>query len=362
MAEPGSSPCNLNGRCSLGKTQQPMMSEEALEAFIRQQIDAQPGEEVQFAWQGGEPTLCGLDFFRSAAALQQKYAGEKRVYNAFRTNGIVLNDEWCQFFKEQGWRVGISLEGPPAPHDESRVSLSGHPTHHKVLRAIESLKAHDVEFTLLVVVNRLNSQHPQQLYRGLRELGTPFLQFIPHLGMNDHHQPDEYSVTPRQWGQFLCEVFDIWVHEDVGRVFVQLFDSALGIWNGFSSQTGSLGETCGHALALESHGDVYAYPSLRPDNLPRSNLKVINASPEAGEFGHSKERALSDKCRKCSVLRLCNGDSPKHRDAGGKSALCEGYYHFFTYSAPHMRVMRDLINQRRSPMELMMMLRQQKTG
>lgn len=369
IAKPASSRCNLRCRyCfSLDKKPHAQMSEETLEAFVRQHIEAQSGDEVQFAWQGGEPTLCGLDFFRRAASLQQKYAGGKRIYNAFQTNGILLNDEWCRFFKEQGWRVGISLDGPSALHDELRVSLNGNPTHHKVIRAIESLTLHGVEFTLLVVVNRHNSQNPQQLYRYLRELGTPYLQFIPLLEMNDHHQPDEHSVTAKQWGQFLCDVFDVWVHEDVGRVYVQLFDSTLGVWNGFSSQQCSLGETCGPAFTLESNGDVYqcdryVYPSHRLGNIHQTALSTINIGLQALALGEGKKRGLPDECKACSALRLCNGDCPKHRDATGKSALCKGYHQFFTYTAPYMRVMRDLINQRRSPMELMMMLRQQKTG
>ena len=366
MAKPASSRCNLSCRYCfyLEKARQPVMSDETLEAFIRQHIEAQPGDDVQFAWQGGEPTLCGLDFFRRAAELQQRYAGEKRIYNAFQTNGILLNDEWCQFFKEHGWLVGISLDGPPELHDAYRVSRSGNPTHHKVLKAIEALKNHQVEFNLLVVVNRLNSQHPQFLYRYLRELGTPFLQFIPLLEMNDRQQPDENSVTAEQWGAFLCAVFDVWVREDVGRVFVQLFDSTLGVWNGFSSQMCSLGETCGHAFALESNGDVYqcdhyVYPSFRLGNIHQIPIREINASVAVAAFGQHKKRSLPDECKSCSALKLCNGDCPKHRDASGKSALCAGYQQFFTYTAPHMKVMRDLIRQRRSPMELMMMLRQQ---
>jgi len=366
MAKPASSRCNLNCRYCfyLDKTQQPVMNDDTLEVFIRQHIEAQPGDDVQFAWQGGEPTLCGLDFFRRVAALQQRYAGDKRIYNAFQTNGILLNDEWCQFFKQHGWLVGISIDGPPELHDAFRVSRSGKPTHHKVLQAIECLKAHQVEFNLLVVVNRLNSQHPRQLYRYLRGLGTPFLQFIPLLEMNDHHQLDENSVPAERWGAFLCEVFDVWVREDVGRVFVQLFDSALGVWNGFSSQMCSLSETCGHAFALESNGDVYqcdhyVYPSFRLGNIHQTTLSAINACVEVAAFGQHKKRSLPEECKACSALKLCNGDCPKHRDTSGKSALCEGYQQFFTYTAPHMKVMRDLIRQRRSPMELMVMLRQQ---
>ncbi|MGU3416063.1 anaerobic sulfatase maturase [Enterobacteriaceae bacterium C34A] len=366
MAKPASSRCNLQCRYCfyLDKTQQPVMSDATLETFIRQQIDAQPGGDVQFAWQGGEPTLCGLDFFRRVVTFQQRYAGDKRIYNAFQTNGILLNDEWCQFFKDHNWLVGISLDGPAEVHDVHRVSRSGNPTHHKVLQAIECLKKHGVEFNLLVVVNSLNSAQPQSLYRYLRGLGTPYLQFIPLLEMNDHQQPEEYSVSAKAWGEFLCGVFDVWVREDIGRVFVQLFDSTLGVWNGFASQMCSLSKTCGHAFALESNGDLYqcdhyVYPSYRLGNIHHATLKEINGSAEAAAFGQFKQASLAQACQTCSVQRLCNGDCPKHRDASGKSALCEGYREFFEYTSPHMKVMRDLINQRRSPLELMTMLRQQ---
>ncbi|MCS2148695.1 anaerobic sulfatase maturase [Scandinavium manionii] len=364
MAKPASSRCNLHCRYCfyLDKPQQTDMSDATLEAFIRQQIEAQPGDDVQFAWQGGEPTLCGVDFFRRVVALQQRYAGEKRIYNAFQTNGILLNDEWCRFFKAHGWLVGISIDGPAEMHDAMRVSRSENPTHQRVLRAIETLKAHNVEFNLLVVVGRHNCAKPQMLYRYLRELGTPFIQFIPLLEMNDDRTPDEHSVPSDAWGAFLRGVFDVWVRKDIGRIFVQLFDSTLGIWNGFSSQMCAMSETCGHAFALESNGDVYqcdhyVYPSYRLGNIHHQTLSDINASDAARDFGLDKKRTISNECRTCHALRLCNGDCPKHRDASGKSALCEGYLDFFSYTAAYMKVMRDLIRHQRSPMEIMTMLK-----
>lgn len=367
MAKPASSRCNLHCRYCfyLDKTQHPLMSEETLEAFIRQQIAAQPGDAVQFAWQGGEPTLCGLDFFRRVAALQQRYAAGKRIYNAFQTNAMLLNDEWCRFFKQHDWLVGVSLDGPEAMHDAMRVSRSGSPTHQRVLRAIETLKAHEVEFNLLVVVGRHNCSQPALLYRYLRELGTPFLQFIPLLEMTHCHIPDDNSVSARSWGAFLCGVFDVWVREDVGRTFVQLFDSTLGVWNGFSSRMCSLSETCGRAFALESNGDVYqcdhyVYPSFRLGNIHHTTLCTLSESQAVSDFGLYKQRTLNAECRACPVRRLCNGDCPKHRDSSGKSALCEGYLTFFNYTSSYMKVMRDLIRHHRSPMELMAMLNQQK--
>lgn len=340
------------------------MDDVTLALFIRQQIEAQPGEDVQFAWQGGEPTLCGLDFFHRVVELQHLYGRGKRIHNAFQTNGILLNDDWCLFLKENEWLVGISIDGPPELHNVLRQTRSGKPTHHKVIAAIGRLRAHEVAFNLLVVVNRNNSQYPQRLYRYLRELGTPFIQFIPLQEKNDPGQSDALSVPAHAWGNFLCAVFDIWVREDIGQVFIQLFDSTLGIWCGYPSQMCALSETCGHAFALEANGDVYqcdhyVYPAWRLGNLHHISLANINASSQAVAFGRQKKTTLPAVCLHCPILRFCNGDCPKHRTADDKSALCEGYKRFFTYSTPYMAAMRDLVQQQRSPRELMKLLPQQ---
>jgi anaerobic sulfatase-maturating enzyme len=365
MAKPASSRCNLNCRYCfyIEKPEQPMMDDTTLERFISQHIAAQPGPEVSFAWQGGEPTLCGLAFFQRALALQRQYANGKKIHNAFQTNGLLLNDDWCRFFRENGWLVGISLDGPADLHDAWRVNRSGKPTHHKVIKAIETLTKHGVEFNLLVVVNRLNSQQPQRLYRYLRGLGTPFLQFIPLVERNDSGKLSAESVTSEDWGAFLTGVFDLWVREDIGRVYVQLFDSTLGVWRGYPSQMCAFSETCGHAFALEANGDLYqcdhyVYPEYYIGNIHQQTLQALNVTPEAIAFGQQKKQSLKDDCRQCPVLQFCHGDCPKHRLANGKSALCHGYRHFFTYSAPYMKAMRDLLKQRRSPRELMAMLSQ----
>lgn len=358
MAKPASSRCNLSCRYCfyLEKPEQPMMNDVTLEAFVQQHIAAQPGDEAQFAWQGGEPTLCGPDFFRRVVALQKRYGKGKRIYNAFQTNGIALNDEWCRFFHENNWLVGVSIDGPAQWHDAYRVSRRGNPTHRKVIQAIETLRRHRVQFNLLTVVNSLNSQHPEAVYRYLRTLGTPFLQFIPLV-----EPGDTVSVSEEAWGKFLNTVFDIWVREDIGQVFVQLFDSTLGVWSGYASQMCSLAETCGHAFALEADGtlyqcDHYVYPAYRLGNIHQTSLTELNRSDAARVFGLYKQTTLSSECRQCPARRLCNGDCPKHR-VNGKSLLCAGYRDFFSHSAPHMQVMRDLIKQRRSPAELMRMLK-----
>lgn len=358
MAKPASSRCNLSCRYCfyLDKPEQPQMNDATLEAFIRQHIAAQPGDDVPFAWQGGEPTLCGIDFFRRVVALQQRYGQGKRIHNAFQTNGVAVTDEWCRFFHDNGWLVGISLDGPAELHDTYRVNRRGNPTHHKVIAAIERLNDHRVSYNLLTVVNQQNSQQPEQLYRYLRALGTPFLQFIPLV-----EPGNPASVTDRQWGAFLTAVFDIWVREDIGRVFIQLFDSTLGVWSGQPAQMCSLAECCGHAFALEANGDIYqcdhyVYPQFRLGNIHETPLADINASSAVHAFGQDKLDSLPNECRQCPVRRLCNGDCPRHR-LNGKSVLCAGYRDFFHHSAPHMRVMRDLIKARRSPMELMAMLK-----
>lgn len=309
MAKPASSRCNLDCRYCVyrDKPTQPVMDDATLEAFIRQHIAAQPGADVQFAWQGGEPTLCGLDFFERVVALQKQYGAGKRIQNAFQTNGMLLNDAWCQFLHNNGWLVGVSLDGPADLHDAHR---SGKPTHHKAIEAIAKLVEHRVDFNLVVVVNRLNSQQPARLYRYLRQLGTPFLQFIPLVERDEKGAFTAGSVEPQAWGEFLNAVFDIWVREDMGRVFVQLFDSTLSVWSGHPSQT------CARSVAC-----------------------------------------VCAECQGCSLLRFCQGDCPKHRDSSGKSVICSGYKAFFNHTAPHMRVMRDLLKQHRSPIELMMMLR-----
>ncbi|SFU10988.1 uncharacterized protein SAMN05192562_10574 [Kosakonia arachidis] len=364
MAKPASSRCNLNCRYCfyLEKPQQNVMDDTTLEAFIRQQIAAQPSESVQFAWQGGDPTLCGLAFFQRVIALQKKHANGKHIENAFQTNSILLDEDWCRFFHDNGWLVRISIDGPADLHDAYRVNRSDKPSHAKVLNAIATLAKHQVKYNLLCVVNHLNSQQPQRLYRYLRALGTPFLQFIPLVELDAQGRLSAESVKGEAWGNFLTAVFDLWARQDIGRVYVQLFDSTLGVWSGYPAQMCSFGETCGHDFALEANGDLYqcdhyVSPDYRLGNLHQIPIKTLNASEEAAAFGQSKKTCLSEVCLRCDVLRFCQGDCPKHRIVEGRSALCHGYYHFFSHSAPHMRVMRDLLRQRRSPVELMAWLR-----
>lgn len=364
MAKPTSSQCNIQCQYCfyLDKPQQPVMDDATVDVFIRQHIAAQPGDMVEFAWQGGEPTLAGLPFYQRVVALQKRYSVGKRIQNNIQTNGILLNDAWCQFFKENGWLVGISIDGPADLHDHYRRTRSDKPTHQLVVAAIEKLKAHRIEFNLLVVVSQHNSQQPERLYRYLRTLGTPFLQFIPLVEHDPNGNLTVESVQAKQWGTFLNTVFKLWAYEDIGRVFVQLFDSTLGVWAGFPSQMCVLSKTCGHAFALEANGALYqcdhyvAAPYLL-GNIHETSLKMLNQSQQAQAFAQQKFTMLSADCHTCSELQFCHGDCPKHRIKDNKSALCEGYRAFFRDTAPYMKTMRDLIRQHRSPTELMLLLR-----
>lgn len=365
MAKPASSRCNIDCRYCfyLEKPQQPLMDDATLEAFIRQHIAAQPGNTVEFAWQGGEPTLAGLPFYQRAVKLQQRYASGKTIHNSLQTNGILLSDGWCRFLQENHWLVGISVDGPADLHDAHRVTRNGKPTHHRVTAAIERLRAHHIEFNVLVVVNRKNSAEPARLYRYLKTLGTPFLQFIPLVEHDQNGVISKESVSEEGFGQFLNNVFALWVKEDIGKVFVQIFDSTLAVWSGYPSQMCTFSATCGHALALESTGDVYqcdhyVYPEYKLGNLHQTSIAVLNESQAAVRFGENKQRLLPMDCQACPVLKLCQGDCPKHRHQGAKSYLCKSYYAFFTYTAPYMQMMRDLLRRKRPPAELMAFLRQ----
>jgi uncharacterized protein len=365
------------------------MSDAVLEAYIRGYIEAQPGSDVSFAWQGGEPTLAGLPFFQKVVALQRRYAGGKRIENAFQTNGTLLNDDWCRFLKAENFLVGISIDGPEHLHDAYRLDRKGQPTYRKVIRGIELCKKHGVEFNTLTVVNRKNVEHPLEVYRFLREIGSQFLQFIPlverradaaseSIGLGLSHPPDlsaacslnfepevtEWSVPPDKLGDFWCKIFDRWVSRDVGLTYVQLFDVTLGKWVGVPGGACMQAETCGRALAMEHDGDLYAcdhyvYPRYRLGNVLNQSIAEMADSEQMQQFGEQKRSLLPKQCRDCEVRFACNGDCPKHRFARAKdgepglSYLCPAYYKFFKHSAPAMKTMAQLYASGRSPAEIM---------
>ncbi len=364
------------------------MSDEVMESHIRQYIESQDSPEVTFAWQGGEPTLMGLDFFRRAAALQRQYAGGKRVTNTFQTNGVLIDDAWAEFFAEQGVLVGLSIDGPAELHDARRRDRGGHGTFDRVMRGMECLKRRGVEFNTLSCVHRANADRPGEVYRFLRDHGSGFMQFIPVVervaaapradgltlvrpGDSPEALATPWSVLPGQYGRFLTGLFDEWVRNDVGRVFVQLFDVSLEAWMGVPPSLCLFRETCGEAMALEHNGDVYAcdhyvYPENRLGNILETPIAVLAASEQQRRFGDAKRDALPRCCRECPVLFACGGECPKHRFAvspdgePGLSYLCPAYKKFFRHVDGPMQFMANELRHRRPPANVMAWMRRGK--
>lgn len=360
------------------------MRPELLEVYIRDFIASQPGDVVSFAWQGGEPTLAGVDFFRRVVELQKKYGAGRRIENALQTNGTLLNDEWCQFLAGEGFLIGISIDGPEALHDAGRVDKNGRSSYKQVMRGIDLARKHKVDFNTLTVVSSKNVHEPLKVYKFLRDIGSSYLQFIPlvermadeparalnlSLAMppeqggarpQPHSQPPvtEWTVPSRLWGDFLCKIFNRWITRDVGRTFVQQFDGALSKWVGVPGGTCVHAETCGRALALEHNGDLYTcdhyvYPRYKLGNILNQSLSQMADGQQARDFGNAKRDTLPEYCRSCTVRFACNGDCPKHRfittpdGTPGLSYLCQGYKRFFTHVAPSMEAMADLYRQNR---------------
>jgi uncharacterized protein len=357
------------------------MSEEVLESYIRQYIQAQAAPSITFAWQGGEPTLLGIDYFRKIIELEKKYAHGRRIDNAFQTNGVLLNDNWANFFAENRFLVGISIDGPRELHDCYRVNKGGKPTFDSVMAGIGYLKKHGVDFNTLTVVNRRNSYHPLEVYRFLREVGGGYMQFIPVVeraafssgpeglrlispASKGSGEVTEWSVEPLQFGKFLCGIFDDWVRRDVGEQFVQIFDVALESWYGMPQGLCVFRETCGVALAIEHSGDLYScdhyvYPENKLGNIMESPLESMVASPQQRRFGVAKRNSLPRYCRECEVRFACNGECPKHRflqtpdGEPGLNYLCAGYKLFFNHIAPYMEFMAGELQHDRAPANVM---------
>jgi uncharacterized protein len=360
------------------------MRDDVLETYIQQYIQAQTAPTITFAWQGGEPTLLGVEYFRHVVELQKKYADGKRIENAFQTNGVLLNDEWAEFFKENEMLIGISIDGPAELHDAYRVDKGGQPTHARVMRGIEVLRKHGVEFNTLTTVHRVNSQHPLEVYRFLKENGSGFMQFIPIVERISAQKTEDglvlvsptfheeasvapWSVEPRQFGNFLSTIFDEWVRKDVGTQFVQLFDICLQIWAGMEPSLCVFRRQCGSAMAMEHSGDLYScdhfvYPKNKLGNIMDSPLESMVTSLQQQRFGEEKETLLPKYCRECEVRFACNGECPKHRflktpdGEPGLNYLCAGYKHFFKHVDPYMRFMAAELAAMRAPANVMRMV------
>jgi uncharacterized protein len=362
------------------------MADDVLEAYIRQYVTAQEGDVVNFAWQGGEPTLLGVDYFRRVVELQSRHANGKRIENAFQTNGVLLDDAWGEFLARNRFLVGLSIDGPRELHDRYRVDKGGQPTFRRVMAGISMLKKHGVDFNTLTVVGRHNSQKPIEVYRFLKQIGSGFMQFIPVVERIAARPDDdglllvgpvagakarvsEWSVEPVDFGEFLCAIFDEWVRGDVGRYFVQIFDVALETWLGIPASLCIFRETCGSALAMEHNGDLYScdhyvYPENKLGNIMDRPLESLVALPQQEQFGLDKRDTLPRFCRECEVRFACNGECPKHRfirtpdGETGLNYLCAGYKMFFHHVDPYMRFMAGELRHRRAPANVMEWTRQ----
>ncbi|MBI5091572.1 MAG: anaerobic sulfatase maturase [Candidatus Hydrogenedentes bacterium] len=395
MAKPTGPLCNLD--CSYcfylekenlyggGKKSKWAMPDDVVEAYIRQYIEAQDVPEIHFAWQGGEPTLLGVDFFRSVVALQRKYANGKTIHNAFQTNGVLLDDAWGSFLHENEFLVGVSVDGPRDLHDKYRVDKGGNPTFDKVMRGMEALKRNQVEFNTLTCVQRSNSTRPLDVYRFLKDAGSGFMQFIPIVerisaaptedgltlilpGDESKAKVAPWSVDGLQYGKFLAAIFDEWVRNDVGRVFVQMFDIALEAWVGMDPTLCVFAPTCGKAMALEHNGDLYScdhfvYPEHKLGNIVEHTMKDLVTSAQQQKFGNDKQDTLPQYCLDCDVRFVCNGGCPKHRfiktpkGEEGLNYFCPGFKHFFHHIAPEMRYMAHELHNQRPPSNVMNYLR-----
>jgi uncharacterized protein len=348
------------------------MTDDVLETYIRQLLESQPDGEVNVAWQGGEPTLMGLDFFRQAVALAERLRRPgQQLLHTIQTNGTLLTDEWGRFLADNRFLVGLSIDGPPELHDRYRLDKKGRPSSERVLRGLAHLQANGVDVNVLCTVNAANQDHPLDVYRYFRdELGLRHIQFIPiaerenDTGFQEGDTVTDRSVDPAAWGAFLVTVFDEWVRRDVGEVFVQMFDEALASWLELPSGMCIFNTTCGDALALEHNGDVYSCdhfvePAHLLGNIVETHMVELVASPRQRAFGQAKLDTLPAYCRDCEVRFACNGECPKNRftltpdGEPGLNYLCAGYRAFFNHLDGPMRLMATLLRDGKHADEIM---------
>ena len=342
------------------------MSEELLERFVKDYIEAQTMNEVVFTWHGGEPTLRPLSFYQKAVELQKKYAGGRIIHNSLQTNGTLLTDEWCRFLKANNWLVGISIDGPGELHDRYRRDSQGKPSWKRVMEGIRLLQHYGVEWNAMAVVNRYNADHPQAFYRFFKSIGCQYIQFTPIVERNVQHADGrhlasigdatdapvtDFSVTPEQWGSFLCGLFDEWVKQDIGRVFVQIFDSMLANWVGVAPGSCIYAKECGHAGVMEYNGDVYScdhfvFPQYKLGNINEHTLIEMLYGEKQRRFSQLKYNKLPRQCKECRWAFACHGECPKNRFVNdrygnpGLNYLCAGYRRFFEHIAPTMDEMK----------------------
>ena len=394
MAKPVGSVCNLN--CSYcyylekeklyPNRKKMQMSHELLEKYTEAYINSHTVPELLFTWHGGETLLAGISFYRKALALQKKYGRGRQIDNSLQTNGVLLNDEWCRFFKDNNMLIGISIDGPEHCHDMYRKNLGGHGTFKQVMRGIELLQKHEVEFNVLSVINDYNAQYPLEVYRFFKEIGAQYMQFTPIVERISHNRPDglellpptktddatlaEWTVSSKKFGQFYIDIFDEWVRNDVGRFYVQLFDSTLANFVDEMPGTCIFGKTCGHASVMEFNGDVYAcdhfvFPEYKLGNIHTQTIIEMMFSDKQLRFGDDKRNTLPQQCFECEFLNLCNGECPKNRISidkygnEGLNYLCQGYKAFFKHTMPYMQFMANELHFKRPPANVMYFARSQ---
>jgi len=356
-----------------------VMSEELLEKFIDEYINSQTMPQVLFTWHGGEPLMRPVSFYKKAVELQKKYARGRTIDNSIQTNGTLITDEWCRFFKENNFLVGVSIDGPQEFHDEYRKNRQGQPSFAKVMKGIELLKKHGVEYNVMAVVNDFNADYPLDFYHFFKEIDCHYIQFTPIVErtsqradglslsspiQNEKAELTDFSVSPEQWGNFLCAIFDEWVREDVGNYYIQLFDSTLANWIGEQPGVCSMAKNCGHAGVMEYNGDVYScdhfvFPEYKLGNLYSNTLVEMMYSDKQTKFGEAKSKTLPTQCKECEFLFTCNGECPKNRftftETGepGLNYLCKGYHKFFKHIAPYMDFMKKELMNERPPANVM---------
>lgn len=360
-----------------------LMSDEMLEQFTREYIEAQTMPQVLFTWHGGEPLMRSIDFYKKALALQKKYAHGKQIDNVIQTNGTLLTDEWCEFFAKNHWLVGISIDGPQEYHDHYRMTPAGKPSWEKVMQGISLLKKHRVEWNAMAVVNAYNAEHPLEFYHFFRDNGCQYLQFTPIVERLTKHEDGrtlasiaddreiplaDASVTPQQWGNFLCTIFDDWVRHDVGKTFVEIFDCTLANWMGVLPGICAYSKECGHAGVMEHNGDVYScdhfvFPEYKLGNIREQSLIDMLYGEKQQAFSRLKHTSLPRQCKECDMEFACHGECPKNRfekdkyGEPGLNYLCQGYYQYYTHVSPYMDFMKRELLAQRPPANIMNVLK-----
>lgn len=387
MLKPAGAHCNLACKYCYyleknnlyDKSHRHIMSDEMLEQFTREYIEAQTMPQVLFTWHGGEPLMRSIDFYKKALTLQKKYARGRRIDNVIQTNGTMLTDEWCEFFAQNNWLVGISIDGPQEYHDHYRLTTTGNPSWQKVMHCIELLKKHHVEWNAMAVVNAYNADHPLEFYHFFKDNGCQYLQFTPIVERLTKHQDGrtlasladdkeiplaDFSVTPEQWGSFLCAIFDEWVHNDVGKMFVEIFDCTLANWMGVLPGICAYSKNCGHAGVMEHNGDVFScdhfvFPEYKLGNIRDHTLIEMLYGDKQHAFSRLKHTSLPRQCKECDMEFACHGECPKNRfekdkyGEPGLNYLCKGYYKYYSHVAPYMDFMKRELQAQRPPANIM---------